>query len=179
MANRFLVGAALAFVTFIAGNTAHAQDYPTRPITAVIPFAGGSASDVVSRILFDKMSKSLGPPIVVENRPGAGGNIGTADVARATPDGYTLLSAATSTYAINPNLMKDPLFDQLKDLVPFGTFGRSPWLLGVQPNSPFHSVADERLVFQPASPSWPTVTAAGDGSIVMVQRSLMCNWPAL
>ena len=83
MANRFLVGAALAFVTFIAGNTAYAQDYPTRPITAVIPFAGGSASDVVSRILFAQMSKSMGQTIVVENRPGAGGNIGTADVAKA------------------------------------------------------------------------------------------------
>src|SRR6201987_4962155 len=71
----------------IGAAAARAENYPTRPITAIVPFAGGSASDVVSRILFDRMSKSLGQPIVVENRPGAGGNSGTADAAKTAPDG--------------------------------------------------------------------------------------------
>src|SRR5580704_8679688 len=125
VANRFLVGAALALVTFITGNTAYAQDYPTRPITAVIPFAGGSASDVVSRILFDKMSKSLGQPIVVENRPGAGGNIGTADVARAAPDGYTILGGGSGPVAANVTLYKQLDYDPEKDfetVSPFASF---------------------------------------------------------
>ena len=71
-----------------------AQSYPSHAITAIIPFAGGSASDVVSRIVFDKMSKSMGQPIIVENRPGAGGNIGTAMGAKAAPDGYTIVGGA-------------------------------------------------------------------------------------
>src|SRR6201982_4242048 len=89
------VGAVLAVALLAAAATARAQAYPTRPITAIVPFAGGSASDVVSRILFDRMSKSLGQPIVVENRPGAGGNSGTADAAKAAPDGYTIVGGCS------------------------------------------------------------------------------------
>ena len=84
-----------------AAMPARAEDYPTRPINAIIPFAGGSASDVVARILFDRMSRSLGQPIIVENRPGAGGNTGTAAAAKATPDGYTLLGGSTGPMAAN------------------------------------------------------------------------------
>ena len=95
-----VLGATLA-LTAAFGGTAGAQQYPTRTITVIIPFAGGSASDVVSRILFDKMSKSLGQPIVVENRPGAGGDIGSAYVARARPDGYTILGGGSGPIAAN------------------------------------------------------------------------------
>ena len=84
MTKRFLMGATVAAAMTI-GCAAHAQSYPTRPITVIIPFAGGSASDVVSRIMFDKMSQSLGQPIVVENKPGAGGNSGTRLAARPRP----------------------------------------------------------------------------------------------
>ena len=80
-----MFGAALALAAVAGGTTAGAQNYPTRAITVVIPFAGGSASDVVSRIMFDKMSKSIGQPIVIENRPGAGGNTGTMSAARLRP----------------------------------------------------------------------------------------------
>ena len=93
---------------------AQAQDYPTRPITAIIPFAGGSASDVVSRILFDRMSKSMGQPIVVENRPGAGGNTGTADAAKAAPDGYTMLGSGSGPVAANVTLYKHLDYDPVK-----------------------------------------------------------------
>jgi tripartite-type tricarboxylate transporter receptor subunit TctC len=108
-----------------AASSAWAQDYPTRPITAIVPFAGGSASDVVSRILFDHMSKSLGQPIVVENRPGAGGNSGTADAAKATPDGYTIVGAGSGPIAANTTLYKHLDYDPQKDLVtisPFASF---------------------------------------------------------
>ena len=108
-----------------AAATARAQDYPTRPITAIVPFAGGSASDVVSRILFEHMSKSLGQPIVVENRPGAGGNSGTADAAKAAPDGYTIVGSGSGPAAANVMLYKHLDYDPQKDLVtisPFASF---------------------------------------------------------
>ena len=108
-----------------AAAAARAQDYPTRPITAIVPFAGGSASDVVSRILFEHMSKSLGQPIVVENRPGAGGNSGTADAAKAAPDGYTIVGSGSGPVAANVTLYKHLDYDPQQDLVtisPFASF---------------------------------------------------------
>ena len=120
-----------SFLTIVAvmligtAATARAQDYPTRPITAIVPFAGGSASDVVSRILFEHMSKSLGQPIVVENRPGAGGNSGTADAAKAAPDGYTIVGSGSGPVAANVTLYKHLDYDPQKDLVtisPFASF---------------------------------------------------------
>ncbi len=126
---KFLPGACLALALSVVGTAAYAQNaaqsYPTRPITAIIPFAGGSASDVVSRILFDKMSKLLGQPIVVENKPGAGGNIGTADVARAAPDGYTILGGGSGPVAANVTLYKQLDYDPQKDfetVSPFASF---------------------------------------------------------
>src|SRR5271170_1510182 len=97
-------GAAVLAACAVAALPASAQSYPTHPITAIIPFAGGSASDVVSRILFDRMSKSMGQPIIVENRPGAGGNNGSALVAKDKPDGYTLLGGGSGPVAANVTL---------------------------------------------------------------------------
>ncbi|MBO0755272.1 MAG: tripartite tricarboxylate transporter substrate binding protein [Bradyrhizobiaceae bacterium] len=104
---------------------AHAQDYPTRPITAIVPFAGGSASDVVSRILFDRMSRSMGQPIIIENRPGAGGNSGSAIAAKAPPDGYTLLGGGSGPVAANVTLYKDLGYNPETDfetISPFAAF---------------------------------------------------------
>ena len=123
------LGAVFALACAVMNSAGHAQDaaqsYPSHPITAVIPFAGGSASDVVSRVLFDKMSKLLGQPIVVENRPGAGGNIGTADVARAAPDGYTILGGGSGPVAANVTLYKHLDYDPERDfetISPFASF---------------------------------------------------------
>src|SRR5215510_10410201 len=96
----------LAALAVIGCTAASAQEYPTRPITYIIPFAGGSASDVVSRIMLDRMSKSMGQPIIVENKPGAGGNIGTALGAKAAPDGYTLIGGGSGPVAANLTLYK-------------------------------------------------------------------------
>jgi tripartite-type tricarboxylate transporter receptor subunit TctC len=122
---QFLLGAAFALAAIVAGGAAQAQSYPTRPITAIIPFAGGSASDVVSRIMFEKMSQSLGQPIIVENRPGAGGNTGSADAAKASPDGYTLLGGGSGPVAANVTLYKHLDYDPQKDfetISPFAAF---------------------------------------------------------
>src|SRR3954471_7804581 len=105
-ARHLMLGAGLALALMFSDGTAGAQNYPSRTITAIVPFAGGSASDVVSRILFDKMSKLLGQPIITENRPGAGGNIGTAIGAKAAPDGYTLIGASSGPSASNLTLYK-------------------------------------------------------------------------
>src|SRR3954463_16823859 len=106
-------------------DAASAQGYPARPITVIMPFAGGSASDVVSRVLFNKMAAILGRPIVVENKPGAGGNLGTALAAMAAPDGYTLVGAASGPMAANLTLYRELSYDPQKDLVlisPFASF---------------------------------------------------------
>jgi tripartite-type tricarboxylate transporter receptor subunit TctC len=121
---RFLLGGSVA-LAFSANDPAHAEDYPSRPITAIIPFAAGSASDVVSRILFDRMSKSLGQPIIIENRPGAGGNNGSALVAKDKPDGYTLLGGGSGPVAANVTLYNQLDYDPVQDfetISPFAAF---------------------------------------------------------
>jgi tripartite-type tricarboxylate transporter receptor subunit TctC len=121
----FMQGSSFALAILIAGTGAQAQGYPARPITAIIPFAGGSASDVVSRILFERMSRSIGQPIVVENRPGAGGNTGTAAVAKAEPDGYTLLGGGSGPMAANKTLYRELGYDPERDfetITPFAAF---------------------------------------------------------
>lgn len=141
---------ALTGLLAVAG-LAGAQDYPTRPITFIVPFAAGGGVDSIMRRMSDDLHKALGQPIVIDARPGANGAIGSAAVARATPDGYTLLATASSTFSLNPNLVKDLPYDQLKDLVPVATIGRSPWLLIVPADSPFKSVADV-VAFGKANP---------------------------
>src|SRR4051812_25844608 len=115
---------ALWAVAALACDAASAQNYPNRPITVIMPFAGGSASDVVSRVLFNKMSALLGQPIVVENKPGAGGNLGTAVAAKAAPDGYTLVGAASGPLAANLTLYKELGYDpqELVLISPFASF---------------------------------------------------------
>lgn len=130
---------------------AAAQDYPTRPVTFIVPFAAGGGVDSIMRRMSDDLAKGLGQPIVIDPRPGANGAIGSAAVARAAPDGYTLLATASSTFSLNPNLVKDLPYDQLKDLVPVATIGRSPWLLVVPADSPFKTVADV-VAFGKANP---------------------------
>src|ERR1041384_1176444 len=109
-------GASVALAAALGSTMAGAQSYPTKPITVIIPFAGGSASDVVSRIMFDKMSRSMGQPIVVENRPGAGGNAGTQMAAKAAPDGYTLVGGGSGPVAANMTLYKSLGYDPEHDL---------------------------------------------------------------
>jgi tripartite-type tricarboxylate transporter receptor subunit TctC len=134
---------ALTFAAlFAAPRLAMAQEYPARPVTFIVPFGAGGGVDSIMRRMTDELQKALGQSIIVEPRPGANGAIGSVAAARATPDGYTLLATASSTFSLNPNLMKDPPYDQLKDLVPVATIGRSPWLLIVPTESAFKSIAD-------------------------------------
>jgi tripartite-type tricarboxylate transporter receptor subunit TctC len=135
-----LVAAAFAIAGLSAA--AQAQVYPEKPITFINPFGAGGGSDAVARILQDDIRRELGQPIIIENRPGANGAIGSAAAARAVPDGYTLMLTATSTFSINPHLVRDLRYDQLNDFVPVAFIVRAPWMLVVNENSGFKSVAD-------------------------------------
>ena len=116
----------LAFAAFaLMTGAATAQNYPNRPITVIMPFAGGSGSDVAARIVYARMAKALGQPIIVENKPGAGGNSGTLQAAKAAPDGYTLVGAGSGPFAANLTLYKDLGYDPQKDFTlisPFVSF---------------------------------------------------------
>jgi tripartite-type tricarboxylate transporter receptor subunit TctC len=116
-------------------------DYPTRPIMLIVPYPAGGGNDVIARLVAAKMSETLGQPIVIENRGGAGSTIGTRDAARSPPDGYTLL-IATSSLAINPSLYPDAGYDPNKDFAAVGMIASSPSLVLVHPSVPAHSIAE-------------------------------------
>src|ERR1043165_3706401 len=113
---------------------ASAQPFPTRPITLVVSFAPGGSTSIVARAVADKMGEALGQTIVVENRPGGGGTVGTRQVAGSSPDGYTLLLGYTGTLAIAPTLYPNPGYHPRKDFAPIGMIGNAPNSLVVHPS---------------------------------------------
>jgi len=150
-ARRLMLVAMTALATTLGGTFAGAQQYPTRTITVIIPFAGGSASDVVSRIMFDKMSKNMGQPIIIENRPGAGGNTGTAAGAKADPDGYTLIGGGSGPVAANLALYKNLGYDPLKDLEMISPFAGFTIVVAISKNLPVKSLK-ELIEYAKANP---------------------------
>jgi tripartite-type tricarboxylate transporter receptor subunit TctC len=159
---RALCGAVVvaAFVAGIAG--AHAQAWPTRPIRVVSPFPAGSASDTTSRVVLGKLQEILGQPMVVENKAGAGGVLGFADVAKADPDGYTLVTSSTSM-ATGQVLHSHLPYDPLNDFVPVVMFGSQPNVLVASQQSGFKTVAD-LVAAAKAKPGTLTFASAGVGS---------------
>ena len=147
----FMSLAAGALASSLAPRFTAAQAYPARPVTLVIPFPPGGGNDALGRMVADKMSKSLGQQIVVENRGGAGGTIATRAVARSAADGYTILLAYTGTLAINPSLYVNPGYDPRRDFAPIGLIAGLPSVLVVHPTFPVRSVA-ELIAFAKARP---------------------------
>ncbi len=134
---------ALILLALLGATTiARADDYPNRPITLIVPFPPGGSTTVMARNVADKLSVALGQQIVVENRGGAGGTIGTRFVAKAAPDGYTILLSYTATMAIAPAMNGNAGYDPRKDFVPIGMIGAAPNVLVVHPSLPVHSVAE-------------------------------------
>lgn len=147
-----------------AGMTAsHAQTYPLKTIRFIVPFTPGGSNDVVARVVGQKLSEAWKQPVVVENKPGAGGNIGAEAAARAAPDGYTFLIAANNILAINPSLYDKVLFDPLEDFAPVTLFGTLPILLVVNPSVPAKSV-QELIAFGKSSPDGLTYASGGSGT---------------
>src|SRR5262245_34871521 len=132
----------LAALTAGLPSAAIAQDYPTRQVTIVVPFAPGGSADITARIYAQKLSDRLGKPVVVENRAGAGTVVGASAVARAAPDGYTLLMGGSSALAYNPTLHKQLPYDPARDFMPVAKVGSIPFVLVVQPASAVHSITD-------------------------------------
>jgi tripartite-type tricarboxylate transporter receptor subunit TctC len=134
--------AALATAAPASRSIATAQDYPTRPITIVVPYVSGGTTEISARLLGQRLEARLGKPVVIENKPGAGTVIGTTAVAKAAPDGYTLLMATPTPMAINVTVYKSLPYDPVTNFVPLAMIGQSPFLLIVHPSLPVHSVRD-------------------------------------
>lgn len=152
---------ALAALTIAAGG-ALAQDFPTRPVKILVPQTPGGASDALARIVAQKLSEKWGQPVVVENRAGAGGNVGMEVVANAPADGYTLLMSYVGTHAINGALYKKLPFDPEKDFAPVATLATLPFVMVTKADAPFKTVPD---VIAAAKKAQLTYGSAGNGSV--------------
>ncbi len=147
----------------------HAQDpYPSRPVRIVVSFSAGGPTDIVGRIFAAKLSELLGQQFFVENKVGAGGNIGADLVAKAAPDGYTLLVATVSTHAINPGLYAKIPYDPVKDFAPIAQVGVTPIMLGAHPSVPATDVKS-LIALVKANPGKYTYGSSGLGSIVTLR----------
>jgi tripartite-type tricarboxylate transporter receptor subunit TctC len=155
------LAAALAVLASI--GHAHAQSYPTRPVILVLGFAPGGPSDVMARIFGKKLEQLLGQPVVIENRSGAGGNIAAESVARAAPDGHTLLLANSGILAANISLYKKINFDPVKDFAPITLVGAQANVLVVHPSLPAHTLA-ELIQYAKANPGKMNFASGGHGS---------------
>src|SRR5476649_1113501 len=165
MTKRLLIGASVALAATLGSTIVRAQTniYPNRLITVIIPFAGGSASDVVARILLDRMSKNMGQTIVIENRPGAGGNSGTGAAAKAAPDGYTLVGGGSGPVAANLALYKVLGYDPDKDLEMIGPFAGFTIVVVASAKVPIHSLK-ELVEYAKANPGKLNYGSVGIGS---------------
>ena len=160
---RLVLGLGLALTAVSGGTAAHAQAYPSRTITVIIPFAGGSASDVVTRIMLDRMAKTLGQPFIVDNRPGAGGNTGTLAAVRTAPDGYTLVMSTVGPLAANRTLFKSLGYDPEKDFSPISLFAILPNVIVINPKLPPKTLT-EFVAYAKAHPRELNYGTVGVGS---------------
>lgn len=163
----------LAAVLVLTSPTARAQTWPSRPITLIIPFAAGGSNDVVGRAIGKKLTEAWGQPVVIENRAGAGGLIGTEAVAKAAPDGYTLL-LVSPTFTIGPAVRKNLPFDTVRDFTPVAFIGRSPLLVAASNKVPAQS-ARELFALARSEPDRITYASAGVGSINQIATELIAR----
>ena len=160
---RMLSGAVLGVVlSFSAIAGAHAA-YPERTVTLIVPWAAGGSTDILARLLSEQLTKSMGQTFVVENRSGASGNIGSAYVARAKPDGYTLLVGSMSTHTMNQSLFADMPFDGVKDFTPIAELALVTNTMVINPSVPANNV-EEFIAYARANPGKIAYASAGAGS---------------
>jgi len=159
-----LIAAAIAAGVAAAQSPTSGTNWPERPIHFIVPFLPGSSSDIVARIVAQKLGDRLGQQLVVENRPGASGNIGTEAVAHATADGYTLGLANTSTHAVSPNIMTKQTYDPVKDFAPISMIGASPFALALFPGVAARNV-QELIALAKSKPGKLTFASAGPATL--------------
>jgi len=154
---------AVAIATLSLQAHAQTQAWPSKPIRYVVPFAAGGSTDIMGRTIAEKLSVALGQPVVVENKPGAGGGLGAAEVAKAAPDGYTIMGGTISTHAINASLYKDLPYDPVKDFVAITLIARVPNMLVVNNDVKAKDVA-ELIKLMKANPGKWNFASAGNGT---------------
>jgi tripartite-type tricarboxylate transporter receptor subunit TctC len=162
----------LIVLTTFAWPRVHAQDYPSKPIRLVIPFAPGGITDTTARAVTDKLGARLGQQIVIESRPGAGGNIGTEIVAKAAPDGYTLLLGFDGTLVINPHVYPKMPFDTLRDFAPITRLGDATLILVAHPSVPANTIG-ELAALSKQKPGTLSYGSAGNGTSGHVAAELL------
>jgi len=170
---RARVLAALTGLAFfaVAVPSAHSQSWPSHPIKIVVPFAPGGSTDIFARMVGERLSTSLGQPVIIDNRPGAGGNIGADMVAKAPPDGYTLLMATTGVMAINNAMYRNMSYDAERDLKPVAYIASITNVLIVPADSPLKSVADV-IASAKAAPGKLSFASSGSGSSTHMSAEL-------
>lgn len=163
----------LCAVCLVLGVNAHAlaQSFPAKPLRLIVPFPPGGGSDVVGRILAQKLSERLAQQVVVENRAGAGGSIGTEAAVRSAPDGYTMVLASTSEIAVNPAIYSRLSYDTLKDLAPVAMVASTPMVVIVSPALPVKNIG-ELIAAAKAKPGEINVASAGNGSFTHLASEL-------
>lgn len=169
IARRAFMAAALTLGSAIA---AHADGWPAKPIRLVVPFAAGGPADTLARFLATRMSADLGQQVVVDNKSGAGGTLGAADVARSSADGYTMLFSSTGALVIFPVLSPSMPYDPEKDLIPIGHAVTTPMAIVVSGKSPFRTL-DELVTFAKAHPGRLNFASAGSGTTTQLGAELL------
>ena len=164
MRNRSLVCEVVAVAALIAASTAASQTYPVKPVRVIVPFPAGGGTDLFARAIAQKLSGAMGQQFVVDNRSGAGGAIGCELVAKAQPDGYTLLITSSSTHSINPHLTRKPLYDPLRDFAPVANIASAPNVLVVHPSVPARSVK-ELIALARSRPGQLNYASNGTGTL--------------
>jgi tripartite-type tricarboxylate transporter receptor subunit TctC len=163
----------LALVVLLAcAFPAAGQPYPTKPIRFLVPFPPGGGNDTMARTFGQKMSEGLGQPVVIDNRPGAGGNIGAETAARALPDGYTIFLGGVGSHGINPNLMEKPPYDAIKDFAPVSLIASAPMLVIVPLSLPAKSMNDF-VQLAKARPGELNFASSGAGTIAHLAAELL------
>jgi len=165
------------FLLSLLSGVASAQGYPNRAVRVIVPWPPGQATDIAARVVAERLSQSLGQPFVIDNRPGAGGSIGTDAVVKSAPDGYTLLAASSGPISIMPNLQKIP-YEPLKDLTPVSLIALAPFALVVNPNFPA-SNAREFVELVRANPGKYTFSSSGTGATAHLVSELFNSMAGL
>ena len=158
-----IVGTLVALSLAAFAPVANAEVWPAKPIKWIVPFAPGGTTDILARTISEKLSQALGQPVIIENKPGAGGGVGADFTAKAPPDGYTIMGGTISTHAINASLYKSLPYDPVKDFAPITLIARVPNMLVVNPDVPAKNVA-ELIALMKANPAKYTFASAGNGT---------------
>ena len=168
---QLLRGLCAATLAVASLGLAQAQSYPSKAVRLIVPFPAGGATDLFARTLSQKISEKLGQTVVVENRPGAGGTLGSDLAAKAIPDGYTLLLSTSSTHSIGPNLNPRMPYDAVRDFTPIAHLGNAPSIMLVPNNSPAKTVK-EWIDYAKKNPGRLNYASSGNGTIVQLSAEL-------